>query len=113
MFWYGQDNAPNWQQCTPQTTSNRLWTRNNDPVNKVYSVSNNPYLSMPLGYYTNGTHNIMITSGNTNPLAGGIAFQTTLENMAMSHWSSCKNAGNPILTNIQNSVFTPITPECN
>lgn len=66
----------------------------------MWVYQNNPFSARPNGFYQNGTHQIVMRSGNYNPIAGNIAFGTTLQNMAMSHWSGVQNMANPIVTDI-------------
>ena len=116
MNYYGTDQAPNWHFCTV-TTPAQVFSRTNGsqttPITgTVYSVSSNPYQNMLDGYYTNGTHMIVLTSGNIVPNSGNIGFNTSVKTMAESHWIGAQDDAAPIITPIASTVFQPAIDNC-
>lgn len=116
MQYFGIDQAPGWSYCTvttpPQTFSRMNGTNSTPITGAVYSASTNPYQNMLNGFYSNGSHMIIVTSGNVQPNSGNIGFGTSVKNMAESHWIGAQDDAAPILTPISSTVFQPAVDNC-
>lgn len=116
MEWKGTENEPGWQHCTV-TVSAPVVVRTNGSSNTSLGaplsvVQSNPYAGRPNGFYTNGTHEVIPTSGNVQPLNGNIAFNSSVNDMAMSHWGGPQQSNGPIIFPIADTVFQPASASC-
>lgn len=116
MSWFGTETAPNWQFCLPTVTPLAITRSNGTNTSSMGTPSviwqSNPYSSFSNGFYQNGTHQVTLTSGTVDLTLGGIAFNTSLESMAMSHWTGVQPEQDPILLAIESTVFSPLLDTC-
>lgn len=116
LAYFGSESAPNWQFCKPTVVPLNLTRSNGTSASSMGTPTiiwqSNPYNSMPDGFYANGTHQITLTSGTVDLNLGGVSFNTSLQQMAKSHWTGVQPEADPLVLAIETTLFTPVLNEC-